>query len=252
MFYETKYGLATILVSLRLAPLFLFNAIPIFSYLPTRFKVGFIFIFALMIVSILEQTEGLDYVSGNSHSFSLIRLAMSELITGFTVAVPLFLIAFVLSLSGKFWDYAHGFATLNAINPGHDNLVSIYGKVFLVVFTFLFFELNLHHDLILMLIFSFHEIPMGSGFFNLGIGDYLSKVGFASGVIVGLSFPVVFALLLFDFVSSYLVRSNPGFNVYFIGLPAKVLIGMAVFHLSIGSLMGHISSFLRSALGVDL
>ncbi len=251
MFYETQFLLVVLLVFLRMAPVFILNALPIFSYIPKRFKISFVAVFSWIIASLIANSPGF-YTSLPDLSLTsvIIRSVLSELITGFSISLSLFLVAFFLSVSGKLWDYAHGFATLNAFNPGQDDLVSIYSKVFLVAFAFLFFVFGLHHDLILLFYFTFQEIALGSGYFWLDLSEYLSRLTLATGVMFSVSFPVVASLLAFDFLSAYVVRSNPGFNVYFIALPAKVLIGMVVFHLSISHLMASIVGLLKRLLGV--
>lgn len=225
-------------VFLRLSPWVVLNSLPIFAYIPVRIKSVFTLMLAFLVAMVLTSNNLILFEKYNLDSiWWIVKTAISEFVIGLSIASGFYLVSFFLSVAGKLWDYPHGFATLNAFNPGASDLVSIYSRVFLVIFVFVFFSLNIHHDFIEFYIQSYVEVPLLS--FNLwyDLDSYLALFGYMSMLIFTVSFPIVFMLLIFDFVSAYLVKSNPGFNIYFISLPVKIFIGMLVFHYSVPFVM---------------
>jgi len=228
------YLVVFMLVFLRFTPWLVLNSIPINRYIPIRVKVVFSGVISVLIASVvipdLSEKE-INYFSDVT-SVALVKIALLELLTGFSIALIFYMISFFISITGKMWDYPHGFATLNAFNPGQNELISIYSKVFLVMFVFVFFKLNLHHDVLLIFIHSISEIPLGMGGFFIGLDDYLYLIGRMSFFAFVLSFPIFVALFAFDLMSAYMVKAHPGFNIYFISLPVRVFLGLLVFYYS--------------------
>lgn len=244
------FPIALLFVFLRLSPWVLLNSLPIFAYIPLKIKGMFTLMLAFLVVLVLASNDLVPFEHFNvGSSWWVLKIAISEFVIGLSIASGFYLISFFLSVAGKLWDYPHGFATLNAFNPGASDLVSIYSRVFLVVFVFVFFSLNIHHDFIEFYIRSYVEIPLLSFELWYDLESYLALFGYMGILIFSVSFPIVFMLLVFDFVSAYLVKSNPGFNIYFISLPVKIFIGMLVFHYSLTFVISVIEKISLVALG---
>jgi len=247
---NSLFPIAVLFVFLRLSPWILLNSLPIFAYIPLRIKGMLTLMLAFLVVFVLASNDMIPFEKFKDDStWWIMKVAVSEFVIGLSIASGFYLISFFLSVAGKLWDYPHGFATLNAFNPGASDLVSIYSRVFLVIFVFVFFSLNIHHDFIAFYIRSFIEIPMLSFGLWYDLDSYLALYGHMAVLIFSVSFPIVFMLLVFDFVSAYLVKSNPGFNIYFISLPVKIFIGMLVFHFSLPFVMSVIENISLVVLG---
>lgn len=247
---NTLFPIAVLFVFLRMSPWIILNSLPIFAYIPLRIKSLFTLMLAFLVALVLASNDLIPFDEFSVDStWWVMKIAVAEFVIGLSIASGFYLVSFFLSVAGKLWDYPHGFATLNAFNPGASDLVSIYSRVFLVIFVFVFFSLNIHHDFIEFYIHSFVEVPL----LNFGLWydfkGYLTLFSQIAVLVFSISFPIVFMLLVFDFVSAYLVKSNPGFNIYFISLPVKIFIGMLVFHFSLPYVMSIIENISLIVLG---
>lgn len=247
---NTLFPIAVLFVFLRMSPWIILNSLPIFAYIPLRIKSLFTLMLAFLVALVLASNDLIPFDEFNVGStWWVMKVAVAEFVIGLSIASGFYLVSFFLSVAGKLWDYPHGFATLNAFNPGASDLVSIYSRVFLVIFVFVFFSLNIHHDFIEFYIHSFVEVPLISFGLWYDLNGYLTLFSQMAVLVFSISFPIVFMLLVFDFVSAYLVKSNPGFNIYFISLPVKIFIGMLVFHFSLPYVMSIIENISQIILG---
>lgn len=216
------------LVMLRIVPIFMLGVVPVFKFVPARILFAVALMLAVVIYSLLQPLgllAGVESLSG----IHLVYAGVLELLLGFSIASALVFIQMLIGFSGKLWDYAHGFSSLSAFNPGQSELVSIYNTVFLILFAFVFIALNLHHSLIEYIIASYHEAPIGTLLIWHDINSYLYSLSKMSFFVLVLSLPVVVVSLVFDVLFAYLMKTHAGFNIYFISLPAKVFLGLLMF-----------------------
>lgn len=98
-------------------------------------------------------------------------------------------------------------------------------SLFAVVF---FFAIKGHHAVLRALIFSTHQVPLGSAWFLGSAGSILLPVGAMFTTAVLVISPALFLLLLIEMVLSFASQTLPQMNDFFVGVPAKILSGIAI------------------------
>ncbi len=101
-----------------------------------------------------------------------------------------------------------------------------------------------HHVLIRGIRYSFELIPIGKSFIDNNI-DYIINI-FVQCFLTGfkIAIPIVLCLLMADFILGLISRSVPQLNVMIIGMPLKILVGIALFIISIPLIVNQISHLL--------
>lgn len=101
-----------------------------------------------------------------------------------------------------------------------------------------------HHVLIRGIRYSFELIPIGKSFVDNNI-DYIINI-FVQCFLTGfkIAIPIVLCLLMADFILGLISRSVPQLNVMIIGMPLKILVGIALFIISIPLIVNQISHLL--------
>ncbi|SHJ43633.1 flagellar biosynthetic protein FliR [Tepidibacter formicigenes] len=205
----------------------LFIASPVFGRknLPNIFKLGFSMILAYII---------LPYISASNLSdipfLQLLFLAIKELIIGLIIGFIAFVIFSIFFLAGSFIDRDLGFSMANVLDPQYGSQVSISGNFIYILSTLIFLILNGHHYLIRGMINSFYLLPVNSlikvndNFFILIIKllDYIFIYS------LKIAIPVIISIFLTNLILGVLARTMPQMNVFVVGMPLKIIFGLAI------------------------
>lgn len=210
-----------LLILVRMTGLFLLT--PIFSRenIPNLFKIGFSVFCAIILVNIIDA--GFSYLS----PFELMLYTIKELLIGLMLGFisHLFLTSFYLA--GQIIDMQIGFGMVNVLDPQHNIQVPVMGNFYYIIAILVFLTIDGHHLLIEALVNSYDYVPVGQFKFVGGFIDQLVRV-VSQTFIIGLkiSGPVLAAIFLSDVLLGILAKTMPQMNVFVVGMPLKILIGI--------------------------
>lgn len=213
-----------------------FVVAPIFSTkgVPNIFKIGISGIIAILILLI----QGTGQVIPNDLGYVLIviREVLIGLLMGFTAQ----LIFYVIQIAGSFIDIQIGFGMANVVDPMTGASVPILGNFKYLIAVLLFLAINGHHYLIDGIIRSYNWVPLSNDLFqeiyNGNVSEFLITT-FAQSFALAfqMAAPLVVALFVTDVALGFLARTAPQFNVFVIGIPLKIIVGLVVLLLLISS-----------------
>ncbi|MTI69471.1 MAG: flagellar type III secretion system protein FliR [Firmicutes bacterium] len=198
---------------------------PIFSMksMPKLLKIGFVFIFSFLLFNVIPLDEGII----NNNMLSYFMLIIKETIFGLILGYLTNIIFVSLQMAGQMIDFQSGFAIASSFDPVTGNRISLYGKIYYWLGLILFFVIDGHHYLLYSLAKSFELVSLTK--FDLGnLGaDTIGKFFTESFVIAfQIAVPLIFILLLSTIVVGLLARTVPQINIFILGLPLKVLVGI--------------------------
>lgn len=217
-----------LLVLVRTTGVFVLS--PFFSSqnIPNTFKIGLAFIFSILLSSVLDMNNMNDFSS------NYIVLIIKELIVGISLGFISYAFMSAFYVLGQIVDMKIGFGMVNVIDPQSRIQVPLMGNFYYILAFLLFLSSNGHHIFIRALVDSYDMIPIGKFSINQDVAKFfiniLSKtftIGFR------LSAPVVAIIFLTDILLGILSRTVPQMNVFVIGLPLKIIIGMLIIWLTI-------------------
>ena len=117
-------------------------------------------------------------------------------------------------------------------DPAQATPSSLLGRFYYLTAVVVFFALGGHHTLIGMVCRSLQVMPPGAVEFAPSFGRLAVDLVAASfWLALAMALPTIAALLLTDLAFGLVARLVSNFNVFFVGLPAKLaitLVGMAV------------------------
>lgn len=184
----------------------------------------------------------------------LMSLLISEILIGAIVGLSARLIMAALQTAGVIManQIGLGFATavdpaMGQQNPSIGNFLSILG-ITLVLVT------DLHHLAIAAIHNSYTMLPPGA-YPSVGDASALGLQAVSKGfsIAVQMSAPFIVFGLLFNLGLGVLARLMPQFQVFFLGAPASILIGMAILAAIVSVMMtvflGELGSFLKQLAG---
>jgi flagellar biosynthetic protein FliR len=198
--------------------------VPMFgsSLIPNQMKlaVGIALTFIVVPWSpVYEETTAMPFIS---FLFAILQELIVGLLAGFVGTLTFG----AFQLAGKMMDLSSGFGAGQIFNPAMGDTGSAMDQMFSLTALLFFMITNGHHTFLLALQKTFVYLPVNAALPDLSAARLLQMT--AGFILIGvqLSLPVVGALLLTDITLGMLAKVAPQVNVFFLGLPIKVWVGV--------------------------
>ena len=218
---------AMVLVMVRISGLMVFA--PVFSSdaIPARVKVVFVLAVSFLLAPMVSALP-------LAHAELGVMSVLGELAVGFVFGLGLSLLNEILLFAGQLLGFQFSFSLVNLLDPDSPIQTPLLGQMFTLLGTLVLIGAGLDRTILLALVRSFRDAPVGDVFFDGHAG--LALVTAMSGVFFAglqLAAPVMAATLLAEVVISVLGKLSPQLPVMMIAVPAKTMLGYVVL---IGSL----------------
>lgn len=240
---DPGYAAAFALVLARFSGLFLFA--PIFSSrsLPVRMKVMILAVLSLATVPSASHADlPLDGVA-------LALLAGKELLVGFALALAVGALLTAVQVAGGLIDIAVGFSLATLLDPLSNIQTTVLGQLYVMLASLVFLILDGHHLLIAGLASTFELFPLTAYPDPSALAENaIDVVAGLFSAAVQIAAPVLVSLFVTDLAVGLVSRAVPQANVFAVGFPVKVIVGLAAvgatLPLFVTSLGGHLAAAL--------
>lgn len=157
----------------------------------------------------------------------------AELAFGLVIGYGVSLLFEAVRFAGDVLDIQVGISQATSLDPSSDVQTSVISRSYHFFAIIVFLQLNGHHWLLAGLARSFEIVPIGAPVFNADIVQlFVELVGSIFAVGLHIASPVVGAVFLTDLCFGFIARVVPQMNVFLVGIPAKLLVGLAVLSFS--------------------
>ncbi len=205
----------------------LFVVAPIFGRrnIPTYFKIGFAFFTALILVN----TTAVQTVEYDDNLIGYALLVSKEFLIGLSMGYVAYLTYNAIYIAGEIIDMQIGFGVVNVLDPVSNIQVPVTSNLYFIISMLLFLSMNGHHMLIKALFDSFAELPPGDAVFRAEISDNILGIfGTVLSTGVRIAAPVVATVLILDVALGTISKMVPQMNIFVIGMPLKIIIGLII------------------------
>jgi flagellar biosynthetic protein FliR len=208
----------------------IFTAAPIFGSrnIPTTTKAG---LSLLLSYILLPMVFSANTVIPDTF-FPYFALVAGEFLLGLIFGFVSSLILHAIQMAGHVLDLQIGFGIVNIFDPQFGQQIPLLGNFKYILALMVFLATNGHHVLLSALFASFKLIPVTGVVFQPSLADFI--LGLVSGVFTiafKISIPVLAALVLTDVALGILARTMPQMNIFVVGVPGKIIVG--IFALSV-------------------
>jgi flagellar biosynthetic protein FliR len=238
MTFAIDGGQATMLFLVMLRCTGLIFTAPIFGHhaIPTLVKVGLAATFAIALAAPAGATTG---------TLPFLVAAPVEIIIGLSLGFMLSMGFQAVELAGKVISIQLGLSLGAVFSPTEQESATAIDPFFSVLAGLLFLALGLHLAIVQALANSFAAYPVGGGWpADLALtGARTISLSMELGVRVAL--PIALVLLMVELAVALLARAIPQINVFILGLPLKMLVGIAVLAMAMPSLVSGATSLFR-------
>ncbi len=217
-----------LLIMIRMSGLFMLS--PIFGRknLPNTMKIGFCVILTVLLASVTTP----DTTLLDDGAFGFVISILKELTVGLTLGFLTTMFFSVTLIAGSIIDVEMGLGIGGIFDPQLNTQASVSGVLLNLMMLLYFLINNGHLKLIRILVASINRAPVGK--INL-LPDLAIMTGEQFGMCFGLAaslmLPLIGAALLTETALGMLMRAIPQLNAYMVGIPLKVMVGLAVLYL---------------------
>lgn len=207
---------------------------------PKMFKVAF----SLFMSVIITFTINIDV--NIVTTLDLVNYTIMETTTGLVLGYITSLCFNSLKIAGALIDQQLGLSMINIYDPTTKEQNTLVQNLIYWMGIIIFFSMNGHHKLIEGIQQSFKLIPIGESIISNNF-TYIINV-FVECFVIGfkIAVPVVLALIITDLVIGLISRSVPQLNVMIIGMPLKVLVGIAFFIIALPFVLNEVHNLINN------
>lgn len=212
-----------LLIFMRMTGLFILS--PVFGRrnVPAYVKIGVSFMMAVVLLNTVPL-QSMDMINNIwLYAWTLFK----ELLIGMAIGYITTLAFSAILIAGQIIDFQIGFGMVNAFDPVNEVSVPIVGNLVNLISLLVFFGLDGHHVLISILFDSYKTLPVGRFSIKPDILWYILNV-FVQAFIwaIKLAIPLMAVLLLTEVMLGILSRAFPQMNVFVMGMPLRLMIGL--------------------------
>lgn len=230
-------------------PLFRVTAVlmsmPVFgtTLVPTRVRLYFALAITVVIAPGLPPMPPV-----NALDLSALMLVAEQILIGVLMgfSLQLFFQAFVVA--GQIISIQMGMAFASMVDPTNGVNSAVIGQFLTMLVTLLFLAMNGHLVVFEVLTESFTTLPVGSAMLINHFWDIAGKLGWVLGAAMVLVLPAITALLVVNIAFGVMTRAAPQLNIFSIGFPLTLVLGLVIFWISLGDLLNQYQPLATQAL----
>jgi len=215
------------------------------SNIPSRVRLGIALVLTGLIMPLHQRAYGVDL---NTLAPVMIVL-VQEIIIGAVLGMTARLAVSALQTAGSIIAQQLGLGFVTAIDPTQDQQGMILGNFLTLLGIALIFATDMHHLVIVALNDSYAIFRPGEMPLSGDVAQHITQIVAAAFRIgVQLAAPFLAFGLLFNLGLGVLSRLMPQMQVYFIGIPVTILVGLMLLVLVLGAMMGLFTDYIGNIL----
>ncbi|RFC32241.1 MAG: flagellar biosynthetic protein FliR [Candidatus Nitrotoga sp. SPKER] len=212
---------------------------------PVRIKVGLSILLTIVMVPTLTVESNIDPASALG-LFVLIQQLLAGLAIGFTMR----LIFTAIEMAGDMIGIQMGLGFAIFYDPQNTSYTPVIAQILSIFAMLVFLSFNGHFIMLEALADSFRAFPINSAVPTaIALHTLASWGGSIFANALQLSMPVIGALLISNFALGILTRSAPQLNIFAVGFPVTLTIGLATVMLSLPYIVPLLENITHTSLG---
>ncbi|MEC7785480.1 MAG: flagellar biosynthetic protein FliR [Nitrospinota bacterium] len=198
--------------------------------IPAVLKIGLILFLSIAIFPLVQDRP----IPEPKGLFDLSKFLMVDMTIGLGIAYISRLIFAAVQVAGTVVDFQMGFGVVNVIDPQTDTQVSVTAQLQNILAVFIFLAIDAHHYIFQAIVDSFFVInPFEINFASVTPEYVLHLFSATFTTAVKISAPVMAILFFLSVGLGLVARTVPQMNVFIVGFPLQIGIGLLMVGLSI-------------------
>jgi len=210
---------------------------------PVRVRLYLALAICLVLAPNLPPMPQVDAVS-----LQAMLMIAEQVLVGVMFGFMLQLFFHLFTVAGQIIAMQMGLGFASMVDPSNGVSVPVLGQFLLMLVTLLFLAMNGHLVVFEVLAESFVTLPVGEG---LLLDHYWTLAGKLTWVIAAgllMALPAITALLIINLAFGVMTRAAPQLNIFSIGFPLTLVLGLFIFWLSLSDFLAHFQALTSEAL----
>lgn len=216
----------TLLIFIRVSGLFMPS--PIFGRknLPSIIKISFCILLTVLFIGSFPFPEvGIRAATPVEYFF----MCLKELLFGLAMGFLLTMFFNIAIMAGQLMDMQIGFGMASVFDIQFNSQVPVTGNIMNLILLILFFSVNGHLKLIEILHTTIERIPIGQVAVSVDLAAVIIEAFCQTFVLaVMLATPLIASGIVLEVAMGVLLRAVPQMNMFVVGIPVKLLVGLLV------------------------
>ena len=210
--------------------------------IPNQVRIGLGFVLAMVLIPWQPLPEDAAIIGFIAYGVAIGK----EILIGTLIGYSADLAFGAIQIAGGAMGLGSGFESSRIFNPSMGDSGSAFDQIFVMTATMVFLMINGHHLVITAIQKTFELLPLNGQLPFNGLEAIMTTT--STFVIAGihLALPVMTALILADLTLGLLARVAPQVQVYFLGLPVKVVVSLLALSFLFAGLLPYLSSLFKS------
>ncbi|MDO6564672.1 flagellar biosynthetic protein FliR [Amphritea sp. 1_MG-2023] len=209
----------------------------------TRIRLGLALAMTVVLLPTLPAMPVIDAMSLQTYI-----LIAQQIIIGTAMAFVLQVLFQIFSLGGQLISSQMGLGFASVSDPANGVSVVVLSQLYLMLVMLLFLALNGHLVMLEALARSFFVFPVSAG--SMPVAGYMALAKSGSWMLASallMSLPAVTALLVINFAFGVMAKAAPQLNIFAIGFPFTMLVGLVIAWVSLEGFLGQFQRFVTLA-----
>ena len=210
---------------------------------PVRIRLVFALALTLVLVPVLPVPQPIDPFGARG-----VAVGAQQILIGVVLGLSVRLIFLAFEIAGQILGQQMGLAFATLVDPQSGVQMPVISQFYVMFATLLFLTMNGHLLLIHALAQSFTTLPVGTA--SLGPDAMKAVIMWGGQLItqgVMIALPAIAALLIVNLAFGVLARAAPQLNIFAVGFPISILVGVVVVWLTLSGLQTHVQTLMEGA-----
>lgn len=218
----------------RIASLLMVMPVVGTQMVPARVRLYLAVAITLALAPVLPPMPQVDALS-----LQAVLLIGEQILIGALLGFALQLLFHVFVFTGQLISMQMGLGFASMADPATGVSVPVLGQYLLMLVTLLFLSMNGHLVTFEVLAESFVTLPPGAGLPLENFSVMAGQLTWVMGAALLLALPAISALLVINIAFGVMTRAAPQLNIFTIGFPMTLILGMIIFWISTADVLAH-------------
>ncbi|MCG8324724.1 MAG: flagellar biosynthetic protein FliR [Thiotrichales bacterium] len=213
---------------------------------PVRVRLGVAIAITWVIVPVIPKPPVIDPLS-----FDGLLISFQQVLIGIAMGLTVRVIFVVLEIAGQAIGQLMGLMLASMVDPQNGNQVPIIGQFYMLLATLLFLAMDGHLLMIAALADSFFTLPVGAGGIQTDrFWELIRWSGVMLTTAVMIALPALVSMLVVNLGFGVMTRAAPQLNIFVVGFPVMIIIGIIVIMLSLQGFGPHMIRLFNDAIAM--
>lgn len=209
--------------------------------IPTQVRIGLGFALAMVLIPWQPLPPEAAAIGVFAYGAAIGR----EILIGTLIGYAADLAFGAIQMAGATMGIGSGFESGRIFNPSMGEASSAFDQIFVMTASMVFLVIDGHHLVLIAIQKTFNVLPLnGSLPFN-GLEMIIKTTSTFIAAGVQMALPVMAALVLTDLTLGLLARVAPQVQVYFLGLPVKVVVALIALGMTFAIILPNLTALFK-------